>query len=53
MKSKKNQNSEEFPKEKYNILNRSITLTDSEQESLRQDMKKKSDWLKIQFNIKN
>jgi len=40
----------EFPKERYNILNGSIPLTEEEQELLRQDMKKKLEWLKKKFN---
>ena len=41
---------EGFPKERYNILNNSIPLTEEEQELLRQDMKKKLEWLKKKFN---
>jgi hypothetical protein len=53
MQPKDHTKSEEFPKERYNILNGSIPLTEEEKESLRQDMKKTSEWLKMKFNIKN
>ena len=53
MKQKDNPNSEEFPKERYNILNGSIPLTEEEKEFLRQKMKDCSEWLKSKkCNIK-
>ena len=51
MKKEDNQ-STNVPKERYNILNGSIPLTEEEQESLRQDMKKSLEWGKKKFNIK-
>ncbi len=53
MKKKLKNDSEEFPKDRYNILNGSIPLTEVEKESLRQEMKGCSEWLKNKkFNIK-
>ncbi len=43
MKAKDHPNSEEFPKERYNILNGSIPLTEEEEELLRKEMKECSD----------
>ena len=44
---------EEFPKEKYNILNGSIPLTEEEKLSLNQDMENSWEWIKNKLNLKD
>ena len=44
--------SDEFPKDRYNILNGSIPLTEVEKEELRADMKRASEYCKKMFNKK-
>jgi len=44
---------EGFPKEKYNILNGSIPLTEEEKLSLNQDMENSWEWIKNKLNLKD
>ena len=52
-KKKIENESHEFPKERYNILNGSIPLTEEEKQLLDENSKRISEWAKKMYNLKD